>query len=164
MSNKGKMSNKAGKWCEIHQSETHNTAECNVVRNAKKRHDKERGGDEAHATKRAKHRNGDNKGNQGKRTFTRNEVNAITEEVVRAMTERFENDSDGKRKPDSDTSSASEDSNQSASDQDNDLMVVQEVLVTKQTLQDLNINGELDDDNVSNTSEKLREEVLGLDE
>jgi hypothetical protein len=172
-----KSDNKSTKWCDIHQVDSHNTVDCSIVKNARKRHFQEHGGDANQSNKRPKTKPGDSSkpGKRPERTYTRNEVNAIMQKVAKAMTDKLSSGDGGnsscsssnsshKRKHDAEESSASKDSYKTATSSEHDLGVIEEVLVTEKKLGDLNLKEGLDDDEISNISEKLRAEALGLEE
>ena len=140
-----------GKWCEVHESTTHNTVDCFVVKNAKKRDNRS---DENPKSKRFKKSNEDSE-RRGNRSFDKREIHAITEQVIKAVSRRF-----GGKRGDQFRSDAHGDSDsESSGHRDEDHGMFQELHVAQSKLDKLNL-----DDDVSDTSEKARAEILGLDE
>jgi phenylalanyl-tRNA synthetase alpha subunit len=84
---------KGDKWCELHESNTHNTSECSTI---KKMKDKSNGKSDTHSKNKTWKRKSDDA-----KKFTKKEMNAITETTNKAVKIALEKCNSKKRKSDS---------------------------------------------------------------
>lgn len=90
------------KWCEYHESNTHDTSECTVLRKMKA--SKKSDGDKKPAAKKTWSRKSDDA-----KTFTKKELNALVKKVTKSATAKVKKElhAAGKRKKDDDDDDAS---------------------------------------------------------